>query len=118
MTRRDDIREEKWLRKGADEDRRLMLPSSRVMIHACSYGTKDISYLKPEQIQQELDDLNRTNERLVKIIAERTGHTYDEINKITQRDAWYDAEEAVAFGLASAVIDTDRFQDLIKKEAM
>lgn len=88
-----------------EKENRLMLPSSRIMIHDCSWNKRDFGGMKPGAVQEELDMLKKTNERLLNIIAERTGHTVDEIAGITKEDAWFDAGEAIRFGLASAVID-------------
>lgn len=101
-----------------EKENRLMLPSSRIMIHDCSWGKKDFGGMKPGAIQEELDMLKNTNERLLNIIAERTGHTVDEIAAVTKSDAWFDAGEAIGFGLASAVIDETNFETLIRKETL
>ena len=101
-----------------EKEDRLMLPSSRIMIHDCSWGKRDFGGVKPGAIQEELDMLKKTNERLLSIIAERTGHKVDEISEITKEDAWFDAGEAIEFGLASAVIDETNFETLIRKETV
>ena len=101
-----------------EKENRLMLPSSRIMIHDCSWGKRDFGGVKPGAIQEELDMLKKTNERLLSIIAERTGHKVDEISEITKEDAWFDAGEAIEFGLASAVIDETNFETLIRKETV
>jgi ATP-dependent Clp protease protease subunit len=101
-----------------EKENRLMLPSSRIMIHDCSWGKRDFGGVKPGVIQEELDMLKKTNERLLSIIAERTGHKVDEISEITKEDAWFDAGEAIEFGLASAVIDETNFETLIRKETV
>jgi ATP-dependent Clp protease protease subunit len=99
-----------------DSDKRLMLPSSRVMIHDCSWGRRDMGGKKPFEIQEELNQLKGVNERLVSIIAERTGKTIEEISKITQNDAYFSAGEAVEFGLASEIIDAETFTQITEKE--
>lgn len=101
-----------------EKENRLMLPSSRIMIHDCSWGKRDFGGVKPGAIQEELDMLKKTNERLLSIIAERTGHKVDEISEITKEDAWFDAGEAIECGLASAVIDETNFETLIRKETV
>lgn len=98
-------------------DNRLMLPSSRLMIHDCSWGSHEMGGKKPHEIQQELDQLKKTNERLVSIIAERTGKTEEEIAEVTRFDTYFDAEEAIKFGLATAVIDSESFGQMCKMEA-
>ncbi len=102
---------------GCDEDKRLMLPSSKIMIHDCSFGRHEMGGKKPFEIEEELNQLKKINERLISIIAERTGHTVKEIAKVTKSDSYYGADEAIKFGLASKVIDTTTLSNLLKKGA-
>ena len=99
-----------------EKENRLMLPSSKIMIHDCSWGKRDMGGKKPLEIQEELNQLKSVNERLVAIIAERTGKTVEEISGITQNDAYFSAEEAVEFGLASGIIDAETFTQITEKE--
>ncbi len=102
-----------------DKDKRLMLPSSSVMIHDASWGGKhDMAHKKPNEIEEELSQLKKTNERLVGIIAERTGKTIEEIADVTRFDSYFSADEAIEFGLASAVIDSTNFDQIIRKEVV
>lgn len=85
--------------------KREIMEHGRVMVHDPSFGgNHDISGKKPHQIQSELDELNRCRESLAKIISERTGRTLEEIYKVTEKDTYFGAQEAVAFGLATAVV--------------
>ena len=98
-----------------DSDKRLMLPSSKVMIHDCSWGRREMGGKKPFEIEQELNQLKGTNERLVSIIAERTGKTMEEIAEVTKYDSYFSAEEAIEFGLASGIVDGGTMSELLKK---
>lgn len=98
-----------------DEDKRLMLKSSTVMVHDCAWGSRDLGGKKPHEVQTELDQLKQVNERIVSIIAERTGKTADEISEITRKDSFFSAEEAIDFGLASAIVDENNFNMIISK---
>lgn len=86
---------------------RKMLRHTRLMIHDPSYGGGELKGKKPHEIRQELDNLNRVKRTLVGIISERTGKSIKEINRVTAKDTYYSAEEAVRFGLATKVV-TDR----------
>ena len=99
-----------------DEDKRLMLPSSKVMIHDCSWGHREMGGMKPFEIEQELRQLEQVNERLVSIIAERTGKTVKQVSNVTMSDSYFNAEEAIEFGLASKVIDSDCLSELMKRD--
>lgn len=86
-------------------DKREMLEHGRVMVHDPAFGGNHcIGGKKPHQIQSELDDLNRCREALAKIIAERCGKPIEQIYEITANDTYFDAQEAVEFGLATAII--------------
>ncbi len=100
-----------------DKDRRFMLPSSRIMVHDCSWGHRDFGGRKPYEIEEELNQLKATNERLLSIIAERTGKTVEEVAEVTKYDSYFSASEAIEFGLASKIIDTDSLSTIIKKGA-
>lgn len=86
----------------AGKDREMM-PHSKIMIHDPSFADLNIGGKKPHEIQQEVDSLMEAKTALCKIIAEKTGKPLKEIQKITQNDAYYTAEKAIEFGLATAI---------------
>ncbi len=86
-------------------DKRQMLPHTRIMIHDPSYGHANMDGKKPHEIQHALDKLNETREITAKIIAERTGKRLEDIYAVTADDTYYNAEEALEFGLATEIID-------------
>ena len=84
---------------------REIIEHGRIMIHDPSFGMQhDISGKKPHQIQLELDELNKWRESLAKIISERTERPLEEIYEATANDTYFNAEEAVKFGLATHII--------------
>ena len=83
--------------------KREMLEHTRVMIHDPCYGNFDASGRKPHEIQQEVDSLNKTREKLAEIISVKTGKTLEEVYKVTANDTYFDTEEAIAFGLATGI---------------
>ena len=100
-----------------DPDKRLMFPHSRIMIHDCSWGRNEMGGKKPYEVEEELGQLKKVNERLVSIIAERTGKSVKEISKVTKYDSYFDAAEAIKFGLAAKTVDSETFGKLMKKGA-
>lgn len=84
--------------------KRQMLEHTRLMIHDPSYASFDMGGRKSHEIQREVDSLNKTKEILAGIIAERTGRDIEEIYKITAQDTYYDAQEAISFGLADEIM--------------
>ena len=101
-----------------DKDRRLMLPSSRIMVHDASWSHHDMAGKKPHEIEEELNQLRSINDRLVQIIAERTGKTVEEVAEVTKFDSYFSATEAIEFGLATKIIDSDCLSNLIKRSVM
>ncbi len=86
-------------------EKREMMQHGKIMIHDPAFGRgHDMGGKKPHEIQMELDDLKRCRDSLVEIIAERTGKTVKAICKVTEKDSYYSAEEAVKFGLATGII--------------
>jgi len=85
-------------------DKRDILPHARVMIHdpALSGGAGGPA-LAVERISK---DLMKTRRTTAEILAKHTGRTVKEILKKTAADTYFDAQEAVAFGLADRIIDT------------
>ena len=82
-------------------DMREIFPHGRVMIHdPLIRGGVGGSAL---QLQSVSKDLLKTREVLCTILAERTGRSQKEIYKKTAKDTWFDAQEAVKFGLADRV---------------
>lgn len=88
-------------------DKRQMLPHTRIMIHDPSYSNADMSGKKPHEIQHELDKLNETRQIIAQIISEKTGKTLEEVYEVTANDTYYNAEEALKFGLATEIIDSE-----------
>ena len=83
-------------------DMREIFPHGRVMIHdPLIRGGVWGSAL---QLQSVSKDLLKTREVLCTILAERTGRSQKEIYKKTAKDTWFDAQEAVKFGLADRVV--------------
>ncbi len=87
-------------------DKRYMLPHSEVMIHDASYGHADFSGLKPDEIQVRLDNLRSTSEATAEIIAERTGQPIKKVKQYTSKDSYFNAKEALEFGLATDMVDS------------
>lgn len=82
--------------------KRDIMPHGRVMIHdPLITGGIGGSALK---IQEFSKNLMHTREITAQILAKHTGKTLDEIYEKTAKDAWFTAEEAVAFGLADQII--------------
>lgn len=84
-------------------DKREMLPHSRLMIHDPLVGGSGFSG-SATAISEKVEDLMKTRETLGKILSCHTNKTLEEIYEKTVKDTWFTAEEAIAFGLADAVV--------------
>lgn len=84
-------------------DRRDILPHSRVMIHdpALSGGAGGPALA----LERTSKDLMKTRKTTAEILAKHTGHSLKEIYRKTAADTYFNAQEAVAFGLADNIID-------------
>lgn len=82
---------------------RDILPHGRVMIHDPLIPQTGGSALQLHEISQSL---MQTREHIAQLFAQFTGRTLDEIYEKTRRNSFFNAEEAVAFGLADRVIQT------------
>lgn len=84
-------------------DRREILMHGEVMIHdpLVSGGISGSALA----VQDKSDRLMAKRKVLCGILAQHAGKTIKQIYKVTAKDSWYGAEEAVAFGLADEVIN-------------
>lgn len=83
-------------------DRRDILPHGRVMIHdPLISGEMGGSALHLQDVSR---NLMKARESIGLILASCTGRSLEEIYRKTMKDSYFDAEEAVAFGLADRVI--------------
>ena len=80
--------------------KRFSLPNSKVMIHQPSGGSQG----QATEIEIAAREILKTREQLNKILAERTGQTYENIALDTERDYFMTAEETKEYGLIDAVI--------------
>lgn len=83
-----------------EKGKRYALPHAKVMIHQ-PYGgvggqAEDIR-IQAEQIIKAKNELNR-------IVATHTGQTVEQVKKDAERDKYFSAEEAKAYGLVDEVL--------------
>ncbi|MBO5426668.1 MAG: ATP-dependent Clp protease proteolytic subunit [Lachnospiraceae bacterium] len=85
-------------------DKREMLPHTKLMIHDPAYGGGDMAGKKPHELQQYVNNLKKTQEIIVDVISERTGKSKKEVQKTTREDSYFDATEAIEYGLATGIV--------------
>ena len=89
-----------FLLSSGAKGKRLALPNSEIMIHQPSGGSQ--GQATDIQIQAQL--IQKTKDRLNRILAENTGKPLEEIQRDTERDHFMTADEARAYGLVDKVI--------------
>lgn len=83
-------------------DKRDMLAHSKVMIHdPLIPGGVGGSALKLDAVAK---NIMQTRQTIAEIIAKHTGKSLDEVLAATASDSYFNAEEAVAWGLADNII--------------
>lgn len=87
---------------GGTNDKRAVLPNSRVLIHQpILYGLQG----QQTDIDIHAKDLARMRDRMDQILADHTGKSKDEIHDDTERDRILTATEAVDYGIVDRVMD-------------
>ena len=83
------------------KERRLCLPNTRFMIHQPAGGAggqaSDIAIMAREIL--------KTRERIAQVISTQTGKPLATVVNDMERDYWMSAEEAIAYGIVSKVIN-------------
>ena len=88
---------------GAAKGQRLLYPHSRVLIHQPLITGRMVAVAVDINIQAE--EMEKLREELNKILAEATGQPLKKIQRDTDRDFYLNAEEAMKYGLADAIVD-------------
>ena len=82
--------------------KRYSLPNGEVMIHQVSGGVEGPF----ADMKIAVDHAERLNKKLFKILALNTGKTVEQIEEDASRDKWFEAEEALDYGLIDEIIRT------------
>ena len=89
-----------FLLSSGAKGKRIALPNAEIMIHQPAAGTQG----KVTDMEIDVESFLKIKDRLNRILAENTGKTVEEIKRDTERDHWFTAEEAKAYGLVDQVI--------------
>ena len=80
--------------------KRMALPNAEIMIHQPAAGTQG----KVTDMAIDVERFLRIKKRMNQILADNTGRTVEEIQRDTERDHWFTADEAKEYGLVDHVI--------------
>lgn len=89
--------------------RRFILPHAKVMIHQPYGGV----YGQTEDIRIQAEQIIRSKAELNRILSNHTGQPVENIKRDSERDKYFSAQEAKAYGLVDEVIEEPR-QDVPK----
>ena len=88
------------LLSGGTKGKRYITPNSEVMIHEVS----TFSMGKLGEVKISFDHSNTLNERIIKILSDNTGKSIEQIREDIQKDKWFNAEEALKYGLVDKLL--------------
>ena len=85
----------------APKERRVCLPHTRFMIHQPAGGAGG----RASDIAIQAKEIIKTRERIARVIAKECGQKLERVLADIERDFWMNADEAIAYGLVSRVIE-------------
>lgn len=98
------------LLSSGEKGKRSSLIFSKVMTHQVSHGTQgNIQDTRINQMEAE-----KYNYILFKMLANNCGKTFEEMLNFSERDRWYNSDEALAFGLIDEIIGTEKSPTMSK----
>lgn len=80
--------------------KRFALPHARVMMHQVSGGIGGTA----TDIRIQAENLLHVKRTIIRLTAQQTGRPPEEIERDADRDRWFTADEAVAYGLVDQVV--------------
>jgi ATP-dependent Clp protease protease subunit len=83
--------------------KRFILPNAKVMIHQPFGGV----YGQAADIEIQAEEILKTKDTLVKVMAQCTGQPPEKVREDSERDRFFSAQEAVAYGICDEVIGED-----------
>lgn len=81
--------------------KRFALPNAEIMIHQPSGGAQG----QATDIRIAAEHIQKTKERLNRILAERCRQPIEKIAADTERDNWMSADEAVTYGIIDHIME-------------
>ena len=92
---------------------RVVMPrGSMMMIHKVSVGV----YGNADDLKKTVDDIEKLEQNVLEIYAEKTGKSIDAIRALVDQETYFTAKEAVAFGLADEVDETQTIENRVDEK--
>ena len=80
--------------------KRFALPNARIMMHQPSAGIQGTA----ADVEVQANNLKTIKRRVNELQADHTGQSVEQITKDSERDRWFSAEEAAAYGIVDHVV--------------
>ena len=89
--------------------KRFALPHAKFMIHQprMSFGNNP---MVASDITIEAEEINKTKEELYKTLSLNSNFCVDEIRVLSERDKWYNMQEAVKYGFVDEIISNKKIK--------
>jgi ATP-dependent Clp protease protease subunit len=87
---------------GGAAGKRMTLPNAKIMIHQGSAGFRG----QASDVEIQAREVLEMRRRMDEVLAHHTGKSVEEINGDTERDNFMGAEDALAYGLVDAVVES------------
>ncbi|MDT4918230.1 MAG: ATP-dependent Clp protease, protease subunit [Pseudonocardiales bacterium] len=91
-----------FLLSAGTRGKRYITPHAKVLLHQGSAGIGGTAM----DIAIQADDLRRTRDTVLGLIAEDTGQSVATVEADSRRDRWFHAAEALAYGFVDHVVDS------------
>ena len=92
--------------------KRYILPNAKVMIHQPFGGV----YGQAADIEIQAEEILKTKENLINVLAKCTGQTPERIREDSERDRFFDAPGAVKYGLCDEVLGEDSAAEVMNQK--
>lgn len=83
--------------------KRFILPNAKVMIHQPFGGV----YGQAADIAIQADEILKTKDTLLNIMARHTGQTPERVREDSERDRFFDARQSVEYGICDEILGED-----------
>ncbi len=80
--------------------KRYILPNAKVMIHQPFGGV----YGQAADIEIQAEEILKTKENLVRVMAKCTGQSVERVQEDSERDRFFDAKQAVEYGICDEIL--------------
>ena len=90
-----------FLLSSGAKGKRHILRHSKVLLHQGSGGIGGTAM----DIAIQAEDLRRTRDTVLGLIAADTGQSVEQVELDSRRDRWFSAEESVAYGFVDHIVD-------------